>query len=235
MPIQVPSSICQGRMWVAPATMFTTAKGAMGVSRIRITASRPRRPRASLSRRTRGPARRLSSSWPSTWPMRWLISAASPALAKHSAMPQTGPKAAITSRLSSTRGRARHSAALIISQTARGPSAAACARSHRRASPPRSQACQWSCCQAQASSSRPASRKTSRARRHRRAGASAARLMARSWCPSAPAGCRPGAAHARVRTWNRAGRAPRCCAGAGRRAAASPGTAGGSSAAGPWS
>ena len=40
-PMAVPSATCQSRMWIAPATMLSTAKGAIGTSRSSVMASRP--------------------------------------------------------------------------------------------------------------------------------------------------------------------------------------------------
>jgi S-adenosylmethionine synthetase len=68
MPIADPSSRSRSRIWLAPATMFTTANGATGTSRTAMTASRPRRARRLLSRLTRGPARRSTTSRPSRRP-----------------------------------------------------------------------------------------------------------------------------------------------------------------------
>ena len=42
MPMAVPSNRSRSRIWLAPATMLTTANGAIGTSRTTITAIRPR-------------------------------------------------------------------------------------------------------------------------------------------------------------------------------------------------
>ena len=61
-PIAVPSATCHTRMWIAPATMLSTTKGASGTRRRSVIASRPYFFTTSIMRSSLGPASRLTVS-----------------------------------------------------------------------------------------------------------------------------------------------------------------------------
>src|SRR5207237_327991 len=61
-PIAVPAITCQSRMWIAPATMLSTANGAIGTSLSSVIASSPYFFSTSIMRSSFGPARRRTVS-----------------------------------------------------------------------------------------------------------------------------------------------------------------------------
>ena len=61
-PIAVPTATCQTFMWIAPATMLSTANGASGTRRKSVIASRPCFFSTSAMRSSFSPARRRTVS-----------------------------------------------------------------------------------------------------------------------------------------------------------------------------